>query len=65
MLVINVGNIKKKNDSDWILIDCDDVCIKVKAKITNDQIRLVIDAPKNVKVKRQSYDGGSKTLQKS
>lgn len=65
MLVINVGNIKKKNDSDWILIDCDDLCIKVKAKITNDQIRLVIDAPKNVKVKRENYDGGSKTLQKS
>lgn len=65
MLVINVGNIKKKNDSDWILIDCNGVIVKVKAKITNDQIRLVIDAPKDVKVKRQNYDGRSKALQKS
>ena len=61
MLVINIGN-KKKLIDDWILLETSDGPIKVKTKIVKDNYRMVIDAPKSVKIKRNLDDENTKPV---
>ena len=61
MLVINIGTKKNPRD-EWIILETSDGIIKIKTKIVNDNYRMVIDAPKSVKVKRNLKDENTKSV---
>ena len=61
MLVINIGT-KKKLTEEWILLETSDGPIKIKTKIVRDNYRMVIDAPKTVKIKRNLEDENIKPI---
>lgn len=55
MLVINCGKRTNKEGA-WVVLETSDGNIRVKPKISKTEIRLVIDAPENVNIKRENYN---------
>ena len=61
MLVLNIGS-KKCPKDEWIVLETSDGIIRIKTKIVKDNYRMVIDAPKAVKIKRNLEDENTKSI---
>jgi len=61
MLVINIGT-KNKLSDEWVTLETSDGPIKIKTKIVRDNFRMVIDAPKKVRIERSLENEDTKSI---
>jgi hypothetical protein len=61
MLVINIGT-KNKLSEEWVTLETSDGPIRIKTKIVRDNFRMVIDAPKEVRIERSLESEGTKFI---
>ena len=54
MLILNL-NLPDTKQKEWVYLDTQDGVIAISAVNKNGQLKLLLDAPKSVKIDRKSY----------